>query len=119
MMNTSPALNARQAAAVALVQQHLADIKAHVILRRFVNGMVVWLVKGTDAAHVVTLNPVISCDCPDHQHRRVECKHILAVKLLTQPAQPVTPAPAAAPAIRWTSDERRARGRRFELVEEI
>ena len=109
-MNTSPAPNARQAAAVALVEQHLADIKAHKIMRRYVNNRVVWLVNG----HIVTLDPV-TCDCGDFQHRHPEggCKHVQAVRLLQgQQAQP------AAPAIRWTADERRAR-RRTETVEEL
>ena len=111
-MNTSPAPNARQAAAVALVEQHLADIKAHKIMRRYVNGMLLWVVNG----HIVTLDPVVSCDCPDFQHRHPAdgCKHVQAVRLLQgQPAAP------AAPAIKWTGDERRARKQRTELEEEI
>ena len=113
MMNTSPATNARQAAAVALVESHLADIKQHVILRRVVRGRVVWLVQGTNTTHVVTLDPV-TCDCPDFQHRHPAdgCKHIQAVKLLVTPAQPA-PAP-----IKWTADERKGRGR-TEWEEEI
>lgn len=109
MMNTSPAPDRRQAAAVALVESHLADIKAHVILRRFVNNRVVWLVNG----HVVTTDPV-TCDCPDFQHRHPVdgCKHIQAVRLLAAPAAP-TPAPIA-----WTADARRNR-RRTEPQEEI
>ena len=116
MMNTSPAPNARQAAAVALVESHLQDIKAHRILRRCVNGMVVWLVKGTDTTHVVTLDPVVSCDCPDFQHRHPAdgCKHIQAIKMLVTPAQPAPAAPIA-----WTSDTRKARRGRTELQEEI
>ena len=88
-MNTNPAPNTRQAAAVALVESHLVDIKAHVILRRYVNNRVVWLVNG----HVVTLDPV-TCDCGDFQHRHPEggCKHVQAVKLLTEAAAPVAPA---------------------------
>ena len=112
MMNTSPATNARQAAAVALVESHLADIKQHVILRRYVNNRVVWLVDG----HVVTLDPV-TCDCGDFQHRHPAdgCKHVQAVRLLQgQPAEATQPA-----AIVWTSDTRRARKQRTELEEEI
>ena len=108
-MNTSPAPNARQAAAVALVEQHLADIKAHKIMRRYVNGMLLWVVNG----HIVTLDPV-TCDCGDFQHRHPEggCKHVQAVRLLVTLAQP-------AAAIAWTSDTRKARRGRAELQEEI
>ena len=111
-MNTSPAPNARQAAAVALVKQHLVDIKAHKIMRRYVNGMLLWVVNG----HIVTLDPVVSCDCPDFQHRHPAdgCKHIQAIKMLVTPAQPAPAAPIA-----WTSDTRKARRGRTELQEEI
>lgn len=113
MLNHTQATDKRQAAAVALVEQHLTDIKAHHILRRYVNNRVVWLVEGTNTTHVVTLDPV-TCDCPDFQHRHPEggCKHIAAVKLLSQPA------PAPAPAIVWTSDTRKAK-KRTEREEEI
>lgn len=85
----------RAAAAEALVKAHLANRAARLIVRRFVNGHVLWLVKGTaPAPYVVTLAPVVTCDCPDFARNHAECKHVKAARLLAEAEGKATPTPA-------------------------
>ena len=125
MQSVTPTLaeRNRQQNAVNLVARHLSDRPGRHIVRRVLGELVVWLVESqTDAHEVYTVTlerdgwPATTCSCPDHVYRHQTCKHIEAVALLSQPAQP---APVAdAPAIKWTADERKGR-RRTEPVEEI
>lgn len=97
----------RESKARDLVRDHLANRDAGIIRARVnASGVNTWLVNG----HVVTLEPVETCDCPDRLHRGTTCKHILAVRLLNAP----TPAPAPVPGIAWS-----ARPARTEWVEEV
>lgn len=88
----------RAAAAEALVKAHLANRAARLIVRRFVNGHVLWLVKGTaPAPYVVSLQPLVTCDCPDFARNHAECKHVKAARLLAEAEAlaATTPAPVA------------------------
>lgn len=97
---SSIASSPRSDKARALVRQHLANRAAHLITARVnASGVNTWLVNG----HVVTLDPVVTCDCQDRQYRHVECKHIQAVRILA-----ASPSPAPAP-----------RSVRTEWVEEV
>lgn len=74
----------RDAEAAEIVKAHLTDIHAHKIVRRFVNGRVVWLVQnGRGEQHVVTLEPE-TCDCQDRRFNRATCKHIRACQILVE-----------------------------------
>ena len=106
----------RAEAAARLVEQHLAHRDERLIVGRVTRtGVRVWLVNG----HTVTLDPVVTCDCPDRLHRGVTCKHIMAVRLLTtKPAPAPTPAPVP---VGITADSVAviARRPRTEWVEEV
>ena len=123
MLNTTQAAANRQANATNLVARHLADRPARHITRRYVGTMWVWKVESQTrpgVTYTVTLTadgwPADTCSCEDCTYRHQECKHIKAALALAAPAQAVTPTPEAA--IKWTSEERRAR-RRTEPQEEI
>ena len=78
MLNHTQATDKRQTAAVALVEQHLTDIKAHhsAPLREQPRGLA-----GRGDQHDARRDPgPVTCDCPDFQHRHPEggCKHIAA-----------------------------------------
>ena len=90
----SVVLSDRESKARDLVQAHLNDRAAGIIRGRVnATGVNTWLVKGSNSVtYVVTLEPLATCDCPDHARRGGECKHIQAVRLLAGPA----PAPALA-----------------------
>lgn len=81
---TRPDLAARIAAARELLTAHLADRAAGIIHGRVTPAGTRWTVKGSKgAAYTVTQTPTgWSCDCPDHVHRGLPCKHIMAVKAL-------------------------------------
>ena len=111
---TTTTTDKREAAAARLVEQHLAHRDERIIVGRVTRtGVRVWLVNG----HTVTLDPVVTCDCPDRLHRGVTCKHIMAVRMLT-----TKPAPTPAPVIGITADDvavAARRARRLEPVEEV
>lgn len=111
---TTTTADKRAEAAARLVEQHLAHRDERIIVGRVTRtGIRVWLVNG----HTVTLDPVVTCDCPDRLHRGVTCKHIMAVRMLT--TKPVT-APTTAP-VGFTADDVTTilRRPRTEPVEEV
>lgn len=98
MTNSTQTPNRRQAAARDIVARHLADRAARIIAARVnASGVNTWQVKGSDATpYTVTLQPIVTCSCPDHAKRGLPCKHILAVmELAGEQPQPVAVAPAA------------------------
>lgn len=94
--DTQPAAR-RQAAARDLVARHLSDRVARIISARVnASGVNTWQVKGHGDTYTVTLTPIVTCSCPDHQKRGLPCKHILAVVTLAgEQPQPVAIAPVA------------------------
>lgn len=101
MTSLTPSTDKRQAAAAHLVEQHLGNRAAGLIVGRMTRSRrAVWLVKSdpTAAAHVVTLEPP-TCDCADELHRHPDghCKHWRAVAMVAH-------APAPAPVIGITGD---------------
>ena len=112
MTNDTQTPNRRQAAARELVARHLSDRAARIISARVnASGVNTWQVKGHGDTYTVTLQPVVTCSCPDHQKRHAPCKHILAVVTLAgEQPQPVATVPAA-PA--------RTRRPRTETTEEL
>ena len=80
----SVVISDRESKARDLVQAHLNDRAAGIIRARVnATGVNTWLVKGSHGTtYVVTLEPLATCDCPDHARRGGECKHIQAVRLL-------------------------------------
>lgn len=108
----------RQQNAVNLVARHLSDRPGRHIIRRVMGELVVWLVESQTRPGVTYTVTLMSdgweadtCSCEDCTYRHQECKHVRAALALAQPA-PV------APAIKWTSDTRKA-SRRTEREEEI
>ena len=102
---TTTTTDKRDEAAARLVEQHLGNRAAGLIVGRMTRSRrAVWLVKSdpTAAAHVVTLEPP-TCDCADELHRHPDghCKHWRAVAMV---AHAPKPAPAPAPVIGITGD---------------
>lgn len=118
MMNNTQPRDYRQQNGLNLAVRHMAARSEKHIHARQVDGKLVWLVESqTQPGKFYTVTRAAdgwldSCDCEDAAYRHQTCKHQLAVEALTQPAP-------AAPAIKWTSDERRARKQRTEMEEEI
>ena len=79
-----PELAARIAAARELLAAHLANRAAGIIHGRVTPTGTRWSVKGSKGACWTVLQTPTgwSCDCPDHVHRGVPCKHLMAVKAL-------------------------------------
>ena len=114
MTNSTQTTDRRQAAAHEIVARHLNDRAARIISARVnASGVNTWQIKGQGDTYTVTLQPVVTCSCPDHLKRGLPCKHILAVmELAGQPTQDT------APAIVWTSDTRKGQ-KRTEWQEEV
>lgn len=123
-----PDLAKRIEAARELLTRHLADRAAGIIRGRVTPTGTRWTVQGSKgAAYIVTQAATgWGCDCPDHAHRGVVCKHIMAVKALCLAHEG-----QAAPVAVLTGDaltnaltqaaraERMARPARTEWVEEV
>lgn len=112
----SVVLSTRESKARDLVQAHLSDRAAGIIRGRVnATGVNTWLVKGSHGAtYVVTLEPLATCDCPDHVRRGGECKHIQAVRLLAGP--PPAPSLADARAARDAAIDARIEAQRRERL---
>lgn len=98
MTNDTQTTTRRQAAARELVARHLTNRAARIISARVnASGVNTWQVQGSaDNVYTVTLTPIVTCSCPDHQKRGLPCKHILAVmELAGEQPQPVAVAPVA------------------------
>ena len=97
MTNSTQTTDRRQAAARDIVARHLNNRAARVISARVnASGVNTWQVKGNGDTYTVTLQPVVTCSCPDHLKRGLPCKHILAVmELAGEQPQPVAVAPVA------------------------
>ena len=109
MTNDTQTTTRRQAAARELVARHLTNRAARIISARVnASGVNTWQVQGSEATpYTVTLTPIVTCSCPDHQKRGLPCKHILAVLALTgEQPQPVATVPAAPARTRRPRTER-------------
>jgi len=122
MQNHTQTTDHRQAAAVALVEQHLANRRARLIVARVTaNSITTFQVQGNEAEpYTVTVAgigaPVTTCDCVGFK-RRHTCRHTDAVGLLTAPGQPA-PVAEWEPVGGWTSSQRKSQGRQ-ERQEEV
>ena len=109
MTNSTQTTTRRQAAARELVARHLNNRAARIISARVnASGVNTWQVQGSEATpYTVTLQPVVTCSCPDHARRHLPCKHILAVmELAGEQPQPVATVPAAPARTRRPRTER-------------
>jgi hypothetical protein len=60
-------------------------IATHTTLIRKPNNT--WIVPSQSGPKIYTVNPdpeSPSCDCPDFEHHRARCKHVLAVEIILQ-----------------------------------
>ena len=107
MTNSTQTPNRRQTAARDIVARHLNNRAARIISARVnCTGVNTWQVKGQGDTYTVTLQPVVTCSCPDHLKRGLPCKHILAVMELTgqpteAPARPRRPRTETTEELAW------------------
>lgn len=108
MTNDTQTTSRRQTAARELVARHLTNRAARIISARVnASGVNTWQVLGQGDTYTVTLTPVVTCSCPDHQKRGLPCKHILAVmELAGEQPQPVATVPDAPARTRRPRTER-------------
>jgi len=122
MQNNTSLTPSRQAAAAALVEQHLANRAAQIITGRVcATGVTTFQVQGHQAEpYTVTVAGVgasmTTCSCKSFQARHT-CRHTDAVALLTAPSQ-AAPGAEWEPVGGWTSSQRKSQGRQ-ERVEEV
>ena len=112
----SVVLSNRESKARDLARAHLSDRAAGIIRGRVnATGVNTWLVNGSNGeTYVVTLEPLATCDCPDHARRGGECKHIQAVRLLA--GQPPAPSLADGRAARAAAIDARIEAQRQERL---